>query len=146
MDEIGPVQYAVVAFPGTDVDPRIASSLADLVRSGTIRMIDLAFVRRDAHGAVQVIELDEIGEATGFGELGVGPGGWLNQDDLEAAGEELEPDNSAAVLVWEDAWAARFASAVRDAGGVLLDHDRIPHEVVVTARDWASEHVETGSS
>ena len=54
-----------------------------------------------------------------------------------AAGEELEPNSSAALLVWEDIWAREVAQAMRDAGGVLLDHDRVPHEVVEAAREWA---------
>ena len=64
-------------------------------------------------------------------------GGLFNEEDLMAAGEELDPDSSAALLVWENVWAKPVAAAIRDAGGELYDYDRIPHEVVVAAREWA---------
>ena len=57
-----------------------------------------------------------------------------------AAGEELDPDMSAALLVWENVWARGVAQAMRDSGGVLLDYDRVPHEVVQAARDWVLEN------
>ena len=66
--------------------------------------------------------------------------GLFNEVDLAAAGEELEPNSSAALLVWENVWARKVAQAMRDAGGVLLDFDRLPHDVVQAAREWALEN------
>jgi hypothetical protein len=70
--------------------------------------------------------------------MGAEATGLFNEDDLMAAAEELEPNSSAALLVWEDLWAARLAQAIRDADGVLLDLERLPHEVVAAAREWVA--------
>ena len=138
-DEIGPVQYLIVAFPGNRFTGRIAPALADLVENGTIRIIDVAFVAKDEDGNVAAFEIDDIDAEVreGLTNLGAAPGGLFNEEDLEAAAEELEPNSSAALLVWEELWAKEVANAMRDAGGELLDYDRIPHEVVVAAREWA---------
>ncbi len=72
--------------------------------------------------------------------MGAEPTGLFSEEDLMAAAEELEPESSAALLVWEDLWAARLADAIRDAGGVLYDLGRVPHEVVIAAREWAAEN------
>ena len=140
MDDIGPVEYLVVAFPGSRFKGEIAPALADLVESRTIRIIDLAFVAKDEDGEVaafEVSDLDpEVQEA--LERMGAQESGLFNDDDLMAAAEEIEPGSSAALLVWEDLWAARLTEAIRDADGVLLDLGRIPHEVVVAAREWVT--------
>lgn len=140
MTEIGPVEYLVVAFPGNRFSGQIAPALADLVDAGTIRIIDVAFVGKDADGDVVAFELSELDPEVreGLENLGVSESGLFNEEDLLAAGEELEPNTSAAMLVWENVWAAGVARAIRDAGGVVFDYDRIPHEVVVEAREWAA--------
>jgi Family of unknown function (DUF6325) len=138
MAEIGPVEYMMVAFPGNKFRGEIAPALAELVESGTIRVIDLAFVGKDADGEVVAFELSDLDPDVqeGLRELGGEEGGLLNEDDLMGAADELEPNSSAALLVWEDLWAAKLAKAIRDAGGVLLDIERIPHEVVQAAHDY----------
>ena len=73
----------------------------------------------------------------GLENLGAVSTGLFNEEDLMAAGEELDPNSSAALLVWENVWAKPVADAIRDAGGELYDYDRVPHEVVVAAREWA---------
>lgn len=136
---IGPVEYAVFGFPGNRFTGEIAPAIAELVEAGTIRIIDIAFVTKDADGNVAALELSDLGdEASAFEPTGAAPGGLFNDDDLVAAGEELEPNNSAALFVWEDVWATKLAEAIRNAGGEVLDHDRIPHEVVQAALDYAS--------
>jgi hypothetical protein len=137
MTEIGPVDYLIVAFPGNEFRGEIAPALADLVEAGTIRIIDLAFVGKDAEGNVAAFELTDIDSDVreGFEKAGVEVNGLFNEDDLAAAGEELEPNSSAALLVWENVWARNVAQAMRDAGGEVLDFERIPHEVVQAARD-----------
>jgi Family of unknown function (DUF6325) len=139
MSEIGPVEYMVVAFPGNKFRGEITPALQELVESQTVRIIDLAFVAKDAEGEVAAFELSELDPDVRAALEGVGaePTGLFSEEDLMAAAEELEPNSSAALLVWEDLWAARLAGAIRDADGVLLDLERIPHEVVVAARDWA---------
>jgi uncharacterized membrane protein len=137
MTEIGPVDYLIVAFPGNEFRGEIAPTLADLVDAGTIRIIDLAFVSKDADGNVAAFELTDIDPQVreGFEKAGVEVSGLFNEDDLMSAGEELEPNSSAALLVWENVWAREVAQKMRDAGGVLLDFERLPHEVVQAARE-----------
>ena len=143
MTELGPVDYMIVAFPGNEFRGEIAPALADLVEKGTIRIIDLAFVTKDADGNIGAFELTDIDPDVrqGFENMGVEVNGLFNEDDLAAAGEELEPNSSAALLVWENLWAKDVAQAIRDAGGELLDFERLPHEVVQAARDAALANV-----
>jgi hypothetical protein len=143
MTEIGPVDYLIVAFPGNEFRGEIAPALGDLVEAGTIRIIDVAFVGKDAEGNVAAFELTDIDPEVreGFEKAGVEVNGLFNEDDLAAAGEELEPNSSAALLVWENVWAQNVAQAMRDAGGEVLDFERIPHEVVQAAREAALANV-----
>jgi hypothetical protein len=142
MSEIGPVEYMIVAFPGNKFRGEIAPALKELVDSGTVRIIDLAFVAKGDDGEVVALELSDLDPdvQSAFEALGGAVSGLFNEDDLAAAGEELEPNSSAALLVWEDLWATRLAEAIRAADGVLLDLERVPHEVVVAARDWATSN------
>lgn len=137
MEELGPVDYLIVAFPGNQFRGEIAPALAELVDNGTIRIIDLAFVGKNAAGEVVAFELLDLEPDVKkkFDELGVEVSGLFNEDDLMSAGEELEPDSSAALLVWENLWARKVADSIRNAGGVVLDFERLPHEVVQAARD-----------
>jgi hypothetical protein len=137
MTELGPVDYMIVAFPGNEFRGEIAPALAELVDAGTIRIIDLAFVGKSADGNIVAFELTDLDPEIreGFEKAGVEVNGLFNDDDLMAAGEELEPNTSAALLVWENVWARDVAQKIRDAGGVLLDFERLPHEVVQAARD-----------
>jgi uncharacterized membrane protein len=139
MAEIGPVDYMIVAFPGNEFKGEIAPALADLVESGTIRIIDLAFVAKSADGETIFFELTELDPDVqeAFAKAGAEVNGLFNEEDLTAAAEELEPNSSAALLVWENVWAAKVAQAMRDAGGELLDFERLPHEVVQAAREAA---------
>ena len=137
---MGPVEYMIVAFPGNKFSGQIAPALADLVESDTIKIIDLAFVTKDAGGSTAALELSDLDSelAQAFSAVNHEVGGLLNEEDLQAAADELEPDSSAALLVWEDVWATRFVDAMRAADGILLDHDRLPHEVVQAAIDFAA--------
>ena len=141
--EIGPVECIVLAFPGNRFKGEIVPALAELVENETIRVIDLAFVKKDADGAITTLELDDMdeNEAGGLGAYG-DVGDLLNEDDLVRAAEALEPNNSAALLVWENTWAARFAQAVRNAVGIVLENERIPHDVVQAAIEFAAANNE----
>jgi hypothetical protein len=138
MDDIGPVEYMVVAFPGNRFKGEIAPALAELVESRTIRIIDLAFVAKDDDGNVAAFEISDLDPDVqdALTSMGAEETGLFSEDDLMAAGEEIDPGSSAALLVWEDVWATRLTEAIRGADGVLLDLGRIPHEVVVAAREW----------
>jgi len=139
MTEIGPVDYLIVAFPGNRFRGEIAPALRDLVDGGTIRIMDVAFVGKDADGEVAAFELTELDPDVreGLEQLGIEVSGLFNEEDLMAAAAELEPNSSAALLVWENVWARETAQAMRDAGGVVFDFGRLPHEVVQGARDYA---------
>jgi hypothetical protein len=127
---IGPVEYMIVGFPGNKFNGEIAPELVDLVESGTIRILDLIFIGKDADGSVVAFEIDELDEVAGFGALDGHVGGLISPEDIEYAAAALEPNFSAALLIWEDVWAARFAEAVRKSDGVLLEGARIPHEII----------------
>jgi hypothetical protein len=141
MEEIGPVDYAIVAFPGNRFRGEIAPALSELVDAGTIRIIDIAFVGKNADGEAVALELTELDPDVqeGLEKAGVEVSGLFNEEDLQAAAEELEPNMSAALIVWENVWARKVAQAMRDAGGVLLDFERLPHAVVQEAREYALE-------
>jgi len=130
---IGPVEYIVVGFPGNEFKGDIAPALAKLVGNGVVRVLDLIFVAKGEDGELVVLEFDQLEE------LGIDPKsggdalGLLTDEDIEHAAEALEPGNSAALLVWEDLWAAEFVGAMRDAGGVLLEGGRIPIELMEAA-------------
>jgi hypothetical protein len=143
MTELGPVDFMIVAFPGNEFKGEIAPALAELVEAGTIRIIDLAFVGKSDTGEIVAFELTDIDPKVreGFEKAGVEVNGLFNEDDLMLVGERLEPNMSAAMLVWENVWARDVAQKMRDAGGVLLDFERLPHAVVQAARDAALETV-----
>ena len=140
-DEIGPVDYMIVAFPGNQFTGEIAPALADLVDAGTIRIIDIAFVGKDENGDAVAFELTELDPDVqrGLDNLGIEVGGLLNEDDLITTAEELEPNTSAALLVWENVWARDVKQAIMNAGGELVAFERLPHEVVAAAREFALE-------
>ena len=127
---IGPVEYIVVGFPGNNFTGEIAPALAKLIESKTIRLLDLLFVGKDADGNVLAIEFDELEELAAFAGLEGEVGGIISDDDIAHVADALEPNSSAALLIWEDVWATEFAVAVRDSGGVLLEGARIPYEIV----------------
>lgn len=141
MEEIGPVDCAVIAFPGNRFRGEIGPALADLAEAETIRIIDIAFVGKSGSGDVVAFELTELDPDVqqSLDSAGIEVRGLLSEDDLTLAAETLEPDSSAALIVWENVWARTVTQAMRDAGGVLLSFERIPHDVVQGAREWALE-------
>ena len=141
MEEIGPVDNAIVAFPGNRFRGEIGPALTELVEAGTIRIIDIAFVGKNANGETVSFELTERDPDVpkGLERAGIEVQGLLNEQDLQGAADDLEPDSSAALIVWENVWARKVTQAMRDAGGVLLAFERLPHDVVQEAREWALE-------
>jgi hypothetical protein len=139
---IGPVQYMVVAFPGNQFKGEIAPALEELVKSGTIRIIDLAFVIKDAEGSMAGMELEDVGSDVfqAFESLTSERGGFVSEEDLQAVAGALEPNSAAAILVWEDVWATRLTEALVNAGGQLIDIQRVPRELVEEAIAWADEN------
>ncbi len=136
IDEMGPIDWILLEFPdpltGEAVGP-----LLDLVDRGLIRILDIVFVRKLADGTVQALEISEMpGDEAVHVEVFEGAASnLLGDEDVVAAGEALEPDTRAIMLMYENAWAAPFAVAVRKAGGILVDHGRIPTQMIVAALD-----------
>jgi Family of unknown function (DUF6325) len=130
---MGPVEYIIVAFPGNEFTGEIAPELEALVSSGTIRVLDLIFIGKDADGSVVSFEIDELDAVAAFDGLDADIGGLISPEDIEHAAANLEPNSSAALLIWEDVWAEPFAQAVQRSGGVLLEGARIPGELLAAA-------------
>ena len=135
MASMGPVEYVLIAFPGNRFKGEIVPAVAELVDDGTVRIIDVAFIKKDAEGNTTMFEYDMLDDvlAFGFADVDGEAGGVLNDEDLELVAETLEPDSSAALIVWEHRWAARVAQAIRDAGGRIIASERVPDEVVEQA-------------
>ena len=129
----GPVSYTVIAFPGNRFNGNIAPEVEKLVSNGTVRILDLVFVAKDEAGDTLSLEFDQLDELAPFGELDGEVGGLVNAEDLDHVAANLPPGNSALVIVWEDIWANPLVEAIREAGGVVVDAARIPHELVETA-------------
>jgi Family of unknown function (DUF6325) len=138
---IGPVEYLVLGFPDNNFTGQIAPELMKLVDDGLINIIDLTFISKDVDGEVTVVEFDAVEELAAFAGLDAEIGGILSDEDVAYAALSLEPNTSAALLVWEDAWAGAFAEAVRGANGVILEGARIPHELVQAAFDALGDAV-----
>ena len=134
-----------IAFPGNRFNGDIAPALKELIDSGTIRLVDLAFVTKDESGNVMGMEVEELESDVGqaFAALQSAGGDLINEADLKTIGHDLEPNSSAAILVWEDVWAGKLASAMRGAGGILIDRQIVPHDIVQEALDYATGQVQT---
>ena len=133
VDELGPVDWIVVEFPGSKFKGEIAPALDDLVERDLVRVLDLLILKKDADGSLEAFEISdledsELGELRAYEtELAM----LLSEDDVVAIAEAIEPGSSAAVLVWENRWAAPFASALRRAGGQLVASGRIPIQALL---------------
>jgi hypothetical protein len=137
--EIGPIEYMIVAFPTSEARADVAPALQELRNDGLIRVIDVGFVSKDADGNITAEEAEDTESAAGhaFKAIEAEIGALLNEEDLASIAAELEPDSSAAVLVWEDLWATKLKSAIKNAGGVLLEIERIPGDVADAALAYA---------
>ena len=127
---IGPVEYIVVGFPGNEFKGEIAPAIADLVESDTVRILDLVFITKDGNGDFGAVEFDEHDGLQAFTSIDGHVGGVISNEDIEHAAEALEPNTSAALLVWEDVWARPLLEALVDADAVLLEGGRIPHDLI----------------
>jgi hypothetical protein len=127
-----PVDVAIIGFPGNNFSGAIAPALAELVDNGTIRILDLLFVSKSADGeltSIAIADFDGDGQAD-LVAIDITEPGSLSHEDAEEIGEDLEPNSSAALIAWENVWATKLVSALRDADAVLIDSIRIPAEVV----------------
>ncbi|MFB7331284.1 DUF6325 family protein [Streptomyces adustus] len=140
---MGPIDYAVVEFPGNHMTGEGFPLLVDLVERGIIRILDLMFIGREEDGTVVGMEITDF---TGDGALDLAvfqgaSSGLLGHDDVQEAGAALEPGNSAGIIVYENLWAAPFVTALRRGGAQLVASGRIPVPAVLEALDLTAEAV-----
>lgn len=136
--EMGPIDYLVVEWPDKQPTGEAVPYLVDLVDRGLIRVLDMAFVAKGEDGSVARIEIADLGDSIAeFAVFSGAESGLLSDEDAGAAAEAIEPGTSAAVLVYENRWAAPFASALRRTGAQLVASGRIPMQELIAALDAA---------
>ena len=149
VDELGPVDYLVVRFPEAKASfsGEMASELKALIESQTVRVLDLVILTKADDGSIDAAELRDVDDsAVGeLRELERDLAVLLAEEDVEQIGEMLEPASAAAILVWENSWAAPFASAVRRSGGELVTGGRIPTQALIAAVEADREAAEKGA-
>ncbi len=135
IDEMGPVDYILVEWTGKQPTGEALPHLVDLVENGIIRILDIAFMAKGEDGEVVGMEIADLGDVEEVTIFEGASSGILSDDDTAEAAQALEPGTSAALLVYENVWAAPFASAVRRSGGQLVAGGRIPVQALVAALD-----------
>jgi hypothetical protein len=134
LQEMGPIDYVVLEWPGRQPSGEAAPLIMDLVDRGIIRVLDVALLAKDDDGSIATLEFGEL-EGGGFAEFEGASSGLLGADELQEAATALEPGTCAAVLVWENRWAAPVATALRRSGGQLVASGRIPVQALLAALD-----------
>lgn len=136
---MGPVEYIIIEFPGNHFRGEILPALKELVAKGTVHIIDLVVIKKDADGNVQWLEADQLvgPEAKLFEDLEGEVDDSVNTEDVQLVAQSLAPNTTTGLLVWENLWAERFAEAVRNAQGRVIAYERLAFEVVHAAFDAA---------
>jgi hypothetical protein len=135
LDQLGPVDYLVVEFPAgaSNFTGEMAKELHALVDSGTIRVIDIRILTKNEDGSVEAMELSDIEDLGPLQALEAELAELLAADDVDHLAAAMEPGSTAGVLIWENLWAAPFASAVRRSGGQLIANGRIPIQAIIAS-------------
>jgi len=139
LDEMGPIDYVVLEWPGRQPNGEAAPLIADLHDRGVIRILDVAFMAKEEDGSVVALEVGAGDEA--FSEFEGASSGLIGQEDLDEAAAALNPGTCAAVLVWENRWAAPVAVALRRSGGQLVASGRLPVQALLASLDAAEANV-----
>lgn len=126
----GPVEVFLIGFDGERPGREIVDAILDLIRSGSVRLLDLLFVSRARDGELTVLELEEIADQIGLTGLEVVELGLAGEEDVEDLADVITPGTSAALLVVEHLWARRFAETLYRAGGTVLQTERIPAPII----------------
>lgn len=137
LDEMGPIDYVLIEWRDQQPRGEAAPLLMDLADRGIIRILDLAFLVKDAAGSVTVLEAADVSAVEALEELAGAASGLLGDDDLEEAATALEAGTSALLLIFENSWAGPLASTVRHSGGELVASGRIPIQAVLEAIETA---------
>ncbi len=138
-EELGPIDYLIVEFPGSKMTGEGLPILADLSAQGLIRILDLLFVKKEEDNTVTVLDLRDL-DGDGQLDLAIFQGatsGLLDQSDVDDASGVLEPGSSAAILIYENRWAAPFAAAMRRSGAQLVARGGVPMDALVASLDAA---------
>jgi hypothetical protein len=135
LDQLGPVDYLVVEFPAgaSNFTGEMAKELLALVDSGTIRVIDIMILAKKEDGSVEAMELSDIEDLGPLQALETELADLLAADDVAHLAAAMEPGSTAGVLIWENLWAAPFASAARRSGGQLIANGRIPIQAIIAS-------------
>jgi hypothetical protein len=135
LDTLGPVDYVVVEFPAgaSNFTGEMATELVALVEAGTIRVIDALILVKDEDGSVDAMELSDVGDLGPLREVEAQLAELLAADDVAHLAAAMDPGSTAGVLIWENLWAAPFASAARRAGGQLIADGRIPIQAIIAS-------------
>jgi hypothetical protein len=143
LDELGPVDYVVVEFPAgaSSFTGEMAAELRALVDAGIIRVIDVLILTKDADGTVEAAELSDVGELGDLQAIEAELAELLAAEDVDRLAAAMDPGSTAGVLIWENLWAAPFASAARRSGGQLIADGRIPIQAIIASieADQATE-------
>jgi hypothetical protein len=134
LEEMGPIDYVVLEWPGRQPQGEAAPLIMDLHDRGIIRILDVALMVKEQDGSIATMSMDD---AVGFGEFAGATTGVLGGEDLDEAANALNPGTSAAVLIWENRWAAPLAVALRRSGAQLVASGRIPVQGIIAAIDAA---------
>jgi uncharacterized membrane protein len=129
--EVGPVDVYIIGFPGNKFTGRIAPAIMELVDNGTIRILDLLFVSKDAEGVTTVVQAEDLGEeGAAFLSIDVTQPGSLGEEDAEEVSDDLPANSSALLVAFENLWAAKLVDALQEADAFVIDSIRIPVDVV----------------
>ena len=141
LDELGPVDYIVVEFPAgtSNFNGEMAAELARLVDNDLIKVLDLLVLHKDADGSIEAFEMDDLDEVDELTAIEAELAELLAEEDVEHLAAAMEPGTTAGVLIWENTWAAPFASAARRSGGQLIANGRIPIQAILASLEADEE-------
>ena len=144
LDELGPVDFVIVEFPAGEANftGEMAAELMALVEAGIIRVIDLLVLVKATDGTVDAMELADLGDLGVLQTLEAELAEMIAEEDVENLAAAMDPGSTAGVIIYENLWAARFASAARRSGGQLIANGRIPIQAIIAAIE-ADEKLET---
>ena len=136
-EEMGPVDYIVIEWPDQQPTGEVAPLIVEAADRGIIRILDVAFLIKDVEGNIATVEAGEFNADGGFAEFEGAGTGLLGEDDLAEAAAALNPGTSAAILIWENRWAAPIATGLRRSGAQLVASGRIPIQAILASLDAA---------
>src|SRR4029078_10775175 len=147
LNQLGPVDYIVVEFPAgeSNFTGDMAKELVALVDSGTIRVIDVLILTKDEDGSIEAMELSDIPDLGPLQQIEAELAELLAADDAADLAAAMDPGSTAGVLIWENLWAAPFASAARRSGGQLIADGRIPIQAIIASIEADDDNPKEGS-